>query len=177
MYRTAEARRRWAWQPPADAFAGRQLDRVQEIRAGGRVVQGLNRQQIRARVETADAAADVEGLEVHGVRIGVAGGGGRVPRRRAGEQCPLDLDAVEIGDEPVIVADLQHQRGQTLQGVGGDGERDADVAACGLAVHLALHIDREQGLVAGASLVADAAGAARVQAAVIERRVRLAKRR
>ena len=29
---------------------------------------------------------------------------------------PLDFDAVEIGDEPVIVAHLQQQRGQPLQG-------------------------------------------------------------
>ena len=87
--------------------------------------------------------------------IGVGEG---APGRRAGEQCSGDLDAVEVGDEAVVVT---HPQGQGVEGrgVARDGEGDADVAACALGVHLAAHVDAEEVLVAGAAFEADAAGA------------------
>jgi len=85
--------------------------------------------------------------------------GAGVPRRRTREHRPLDLDAVEVGDEAVVVPRPQNHVVQ-FGGIARDDERDADVAAWIAPVHRLAHVNAEEFLVTRAGLEPDAAAAA-----------------
>ncbi len=119
----------------------------------------MNRQHIGPLLEQVRVLGDVELFEADGRQIVVIALGPGVPGGRAAEELPTDLDAVEIGDEPIIVP---HPQGHVVEfaRIAQEAEGDADVTARVAARHRLAHVDAEERLVAGAVFIAHSAGSA-----------------
>ena len=93
----------------------------------------MDGEDIPPLMEQRERRGDGEGGEPDRGRIRIGGPRRRIPcqgRSRIGGRFvgAGDLDAVQEGDEPVVVADAERQELEIVEVVVGDGEGEAEVA-------------------------------------------------
>ena len=135
----------------------------EEVTARAVAIKAMDGEDILAGLQ--DAKEGI-GPEIHkGDRhaIIVILGCGRIPRRGAGRVSGGNLCAIEVGDEPVVIAHLERHIIEGSEITGIDIKGDADVGAGVDPGHDGiggLEVDVDVGIISGAAVEPDAVGAA-----------------
>ena len=104
---------------------GDQLWQQQKIRVPRACIQPVNRQDVRARLQQVPHSGQVKILKLDRVRVRMRRRGRRIPRRQDRRVARGHLDAVEIGDEAIVVLHAQSERVEARQI--RHGERNAQI--------------------------------------------------
>ena len=124
-------------------------------------------QDIGAEAEVVGHRGEIEFVELAGGAVWMGGGGGRIPGGCSGSICRGGSRPVQVGDEAVVVAGPEDQRGDCVQfGLVRNLELPAGICGAGCFVHGA-EINPEQAFKSAIKLESNPAGTAQPVAVVI----------